>query len=661
MELFKRSKLYRPLRKSDIRVVKFRPYLPALDNLHRIEARLYHVSLDTATDFFALSYVWGDPNSTRTISLDGRDFPVTNNLWWAITYIRNRFSANRKPHDKILSQLNIDHTGGSDQGWEDYAICWWIDAICINQADLVEKSKQVPRMKRLYSTATRVAVWLGHVDDELSDPFTAQIVLAAEKLYDRIAETSTGIQMFDVSPDTKVKILSEVVESPGALIRPMRRILDSGKQWSSRIWTLQEGVLAREDPAVMIGKEVTSLLRLGLLQSSIAAAIKTGVYNKYVLRHDSSILHTANFQNISALAARLSGSIRKSTGTPEKSESRLSQFKARFTRQIYPWGNEADSSHAEFNLLQFGQELLERLALFSIRQATVPHDRIYGLLGLTSLPDLPKSLVPDYGRPFGEVCFDYTKYLIQSTNSLHVLSFGVNRLDGSPTWVPDFTGALLVPPSGTICNPVISSDGKCLTVMGVNIGHAIAIHSDATLRAMDPKEMPSHASILSAWADFATSILLPASQIRRCDPEVILKEWSSEAFETAFGGRIEDIMSLKIVFFNGGKIPDSWDQQALACVPALSTLFQFSTHLLLENGTICHWFHQYTSISRNEAAAIGDVVCGLRGTIRPTLLRPRHDGSGYGVVGNCWPYPISDNTFTEDYFQNKVEQEFPLF
>ncbi|PVH75763.1 hypothetical protein DL98DRAFT_395410, partial [Cadophora sp. DSE1049] len=94
--------------------------------------------------FFALSYVWGDASDTRTITLDGQDFPITTNLWTAILSLRNRYDPERKPHDK-----------------KKHAICWWIDAICIDQTDTKERSRQVPRMKNLYSTATRVVVWWG--------------------------------------------------------------------------------------------------------------------------------------------------------------------------------------------------------------------------------------------------------------------------------------------------------------------------------------------------------------------------------------------------------------------------------------------------------------------------------------------------------------------
>jgi Heterokaryon incompatibility protein (HET) len=41
----------------------------------------------------------------------------------------------------------------------------WIDAICINQADLCERSQQVLHMCAIYSQASTVIVWLGPEDE----------------------------------------------------------------------------------------------------------------------------------------------------------------------------------------------------------------------------------------------------------------------------------------------------------------------------------------------------------------------------------------------------------------------------------------------------------------------------------------------------------------
>lgn len=37
----------------------------------------------------------------------------------------------------------------------------WVDALCINQRDPLEKAKQIPLVSRIYEQATSVVIWLG--------------------------------------------------------------------------------------------------------------------------------------------------------------------------------------------------------------------------------------------------------------------------------------------------------------------------------------------------------------------------------------------------------------------------------------------------------------------------------------------------------------------
>lgn len=76
----------------------------------------------------ALSYVWGATTELQTIHLEDEAFLVTRNLLAALKVLRNP-------------------RGG---------VVLWADAICINQADLVEKETQIPLMGRVYQQAESV-------------------------------------------------------------------------------------------------------------------------------------------------------------------------------------------------------------------------------------------------------------------------------------------------------------------------------------------------------------------------------------------------------------------------------------------------------------------------------------------------------------------------
>jgi hypothetical protein len=80
----------------------------------------------------ALSYEWGDPNLSRTIVVDGMKLYVTENLWQALFHLQ-----------------------------KDTRLPIWIDSICINQCNLLERNHQVSMMKEIYGSASMVLSWLG--------------------------------------------------------------------------------------------------------------------------------------------------------------------------------------------------------------------------------------------------------------------------------------------------------------------------------------------------------------------------------------------------------------------------------------------------------------------------------------------------------------------
>jgi Heterokaryon incompatibility protein (HET) len=85
------------------------------------------------TKYEALSYTWVDELATQPIYIDEKLALVGPNLREAIEFLRD------KHNERVL----------------------WIDAICINQADVQEKNKQLSIMPYIYTRAQTVVVWLG--------------------------------------------------------------------------------------------------------------------------------------------------------------------------------------------------------------------------------------------------------------------------------------------------------------------------------------------------------------------------------------------------------------------------------------------------------------------------------------------------------------------
>ena len=114
---------------SSIRLLELQPGAPS----QPIECRLFIVDLASDPIYEAISYEWGDPSKTTSITCDGKHRSVRMNLELALRSFR-------KPSESRVL---------------------WIDALCINQDDDMEKSHQVAMMGDIYRKAKTGLAWLG--------------------------------------------------------------------------------------------------------------------------------------------------------------------------------------------------------------------------------------------------------------------------------------------------------------------------------------------------------------------------------------------------------------------------------------------------------------------------------------------------------------------
>lgn len=85
-----------------------------------VSCSLITVRLEDAPEYTALSYVWGSEEDAATILVDGIEFKVTQNLMDALETLQ-------MPDKERLI---------------------WVDAIAINQNDVLESNEQISRMRR---------------------------------------------------------------------------------------------------------------------------------------------------------------------------------------------------------------------------------------------------------------------------------------------------------------------------------------------------------------------------------------------------------------------------------------------------------------------------------------------------------------------------------
>ncbi|KAM0284134.1 hypothetical protein ACHAQH_002122 [Verticillium albo-atrum] len=106
-----------------------------------LECHLSCVSTADAPDYRAISHTWtdetGDATKSRTVRLNKQPFLITKNCGAAMKRVRHRHG-----------QRNI-----------------WVDAICIDQDNDLEKGHQVRLMPQIYSRAREVLVYIGEFQD----------------------------------------------------------------------------------------------------------------------------------------------------------------------------------------------------------------------------------------------------------------------------------------------------------------------------------------------------------------------------------------------------------------------------------------------------------------------------------------------------------------
>jgi len=140
---------YCRLRKQgEIRLLKLDP---SEDPAAAVQGSLTVAKLDGNHEFEALSYCWGDRSADEpVIYIDGQLLKVTKNLHSALLHLRQR------------------------------SMPIWIDAICINQQDTTERTRQVRHMDSIYSSARLVIVWLGEPSAADVDGFAFARTLTTE-------------------------------------------------------------------------------------------------------------------------------------------------------------------------------------------------------------------------------------------------------------------------------------------------------------------------------------------------------------------------------------------------------------------------------------------------------------------------------------------------
>ncbi|CAO2653698.1 Nn.00g031090.m01.CDS01 [Neocucurbitaria sp. VM-36] len=162
----------------------------------------------------ALSYVWGTETAPRKAVLNGIPISITTNLDCALRHLRF-----------VTAMRTL-----------------WVDAVSINQSDTQDRNHQVQIMGSIYSSAQRVIVWLGSVDE--SD-LHLRATLGAMQFHFSEPNPST-VTLFDYVCSVISLMDSQAVITHAAnelVLDTLHRIID--RHWFRRLWVVQELALSK--------------------------------------------------------------------------------------------------------------------------------------------------------------------------------------------------------------------------------------------------------------------------------------------------------------------------------------------------------------------------------------------------------------------------------
>ena len=391
---------------------------PAISPDDQINISIRQVELRSLPTYLALSYTWGNPmfksrsveshnTSTpscsqppKTIVCDGQVIPVFDNLFDA-------------PHQLRCHEYYC-------------SVSWWIDALCINQADTLERNDQVALMGSIYSAAQTVVVWLGIGGEDLDAYCRFEQSLIKPMLHLSDEQGQTRMKQYHADDDELWgKIGLEKADYPPNEWTKVNAFYQ--RAWFSRVWIVQEVALAKEIE-VQCGSKGLDWAALAGFGDLIAEA--------HWFQERDEVLSTRGQEQCMWPGWRISSLLRVSR------EARAQNPDAEEMEKLDKWFESFDLiTRATARFLRTVQDN-------RIFEAKAPRDKINARLGIAGRFNGFESIgiSADYRLSTAEFYTQTSIAILEKSGSLTVLSLceGGAFRDSSeivdlPSWVPDFS------------------------------------------------------------------------------------------------------------------------------------------------------------------------------------------------------------------------------
>ena len=394
------------------RLLQLNPESPSGNDLH---CTLEVFDVQSPAKYVALSSTWGDPDAEfdssvsetirlsykvkTEITVNGNPLMIPTNLFNALLALQ----ADANVHKKLPI---------------------WADAVCMNQDDHPERSAQVNATTDIYLKAEFAVVWLG-----ISNQHTKRVMKIIDHLsvaFKNMSRRHEEIKMYSGDLADQQWLLSYGMQP----ITPddwYAIALFLRKNWFDRAWTLQEPALAQH-VICLCGSQYLAFEKLYSLSDFIVTA-GVGLALGRLVHLRNPQVRTREIGSEPALIRRMSSMCKSVPTTTEYLEYHVVRL----------------TGSAE---LHGGAVLLFILWQQGHRPASDVRDAVYSYLGIIEqiarINGLdPCPLVADYSKTPSEIYLETCRYILESTNSLGLLSlpcrFGKTPIANIPSWACDFS------------------------------------------------------------------------------------------------------------------------------------------------------------------------------------------------------------------------------
>lgn len=541
------------------------------------------ISPEQQQRYVALSYTWGGAVRTKAIQVNGTTVFVTPNLEAALRALR----------DQPLMRQGCGV---------------WVDALCIDQSNLLERSEQVVRMRDIYRHAASVVIWIG---DEYGDSANAIWLM---KLLAATWRTDTHQQLMHEVESGRASI-------PTGSWAAMTHLME--RPFWSRVWVLQEVAMGNRQTPILCG---TDTITWGELFDALYSFTSRYIDFVFSGRHGvrgfkrNNIIQLNNQQNQQAI---IDG------------------------REVSKW-------------------LLPILDVARKCLVADDRDRVYGILGMVP-QNIVQSISPDYTQTAGEIYTTFAKAVILGRGDLLILEEVTwPPLHGQPSWTPDwrhqehyrlFSGEPTYNASGDVLPKInISEDSRLLTCTGIHVDRVDGLGATyfeqeppQTSRSPDDDLQQPHKRSNAYGSDLPAAVWQflvgdrtptgkPAPQSYESLLQCALSERpqinASWRGRTAFNRLLEHNRYLRVgnqtlgSFFETTLAPSLDPPPARDALERIFRLWRNRRPFVTERG--------YLGVG-TRATKPGDEVYILFGCTVPVVLRSTGDASApYQIVGCCY-------------------------